>query len=981
MSDQSGWTRLPGPAIIVVLAIAGAILLGGAPRGGAPPLTDRPLRVGVNLALEEASDGTIAATLDAVAAHDLVWVRQRFPWDALEPQRGRFAWEQADRIITAAHARGLQVIAVLDGSPAWARPQAPANPLAPPQDGRDFGRFVAAFAARYGDRVDYYQIWDEPNIQSHWSGPISAAGYVSLLREGALAVRQADPGARVLAAALAPTLERGPWNLDEIEFLREMYRAGAAPWFDIAAAQPFGFEAPPTAWARRDRLNFARVKLLRAEMERAGDGQKPIWGVRYGWHARATDADADSIWGDVTLAQQAAWAGEAAARVQREWPWLGALLWATWQPAAPADDPVWGFALLDAEGAPRAALSELATAAQAASVVQPGHYAMDHPALRWQGEWRHAAGAADVGRSGNTLIIPFEGTRLDLHVQRGPFWGVFWVEIDGQPANALPRDGAGRAYLALYDPRGGAQWVAVARRLMPGRHTARLTAEGGWGQWALIGFAVEGIETWPDERGIGMGFLAIAASLVVIRSRRWPFAVLRPLRVPVLALGEAVRRWARSFEEAPALRQAIALGCAIALYAAVPFPWAMLPLGATGWLISRAPAPGLALIAFAIPFYYIQKPLNNGGWLSYSEALIGAAFIWRIGRWQPEGGRNGLDRAVGLWVLVGIAAAWIAPDASGAWLALRRLVLAPAALYRLWRLLPTGRASVARCRWWTAAGLLAAGALVSIVGLADLARGGGELGRLRSVFYSPNEAALFLTRLWPLGVSLVLAAMHGRRVAPTRLSWWPILLSEVATGGMLLALALTFSRGAWLLGAPAGLLALSAFWRGGRRWLWGGLAASAMAGAALLVRGVDATLRLDVWRAAWAMWLDHPWLGAGLDGFQWLYPRYMALSAWREPLLYHPHNWLLEIATWTGVVGLAAACLMGWAGVRTWRRALAAGPSPILAGMGAGTIAGLAHGLVDAGYFLPHLALLTMLTLGMAAAGLGSEDAARERTR
>jgi len=44
-------------------------------------------------------------------------------------------------------------------------------------------------------------------------------------------------------------------------------------------------------------------------------------------------------------------------------------------------------------------------------------------------------------------------------------------------------------------------------------------------------------------------------------------------------------------------------------------------------------------------------------------------------------------------------------------------------------------------------------------------------------------------------------------------------------------------------------------------------------------------------------------------------------------------------------------------------------------------IAGLAHGLVDAGYFLPHLALLTMLTLGMAAAGLGNEDAARERTR
>ncbi len=1000
MSDQTGWTRLLGPAIVVALAVAGAILLGQATRASAPPFTDRPLRLGVNLALEAASDRAIAETLDAVAAHGLVWVRQRFPWDALEPQRGRFVWEQADRIIAAAQARGLRVIAVLDGSPAWARPQAPANPLAPPQDARDFGRFVAAFAARYGDRIDYYQIWDEPNIQPHWSGPVSAAGYVSLLREGALAARQADPGARVLAAALAPTLERGPWNLDEIEFLRGMYRAGAAPWFDIAAAQPFGFEAPPTAWARRDRLNFARVKLLRAEMERAGDGQKPIWSVRYGWYARASDDDGDSMWGAVTPTQQAAWAGEAAARAQREWPWLGALLWATWQPAAPPDDARWGFALVDADGAPRAALIELAAAARSASVARPGRYAMDHPALQWQGSWRQANGAADVGRSGDTLTIPFEGTQLDLQIQRGPFWGVFRVEVDGHPANALPRDSTGRAYLALYDPRGGAQWVTVARGLRPGRHTARLTAEGGWGQWALTGFAVGGA-SWPDERWMGAGFLAIAASLVVVRRRSLPQAMRGRAWAPALALWGAAKRWARSFEEAPTLWQAIALGGAVAFYAAVPFPWAVAPLGLTGWLIARAPAPGLALIAFAIPFYYIQKPLNNGGWLSYSEALIGAAFVWRIGRWRPEGGRNGLDRAVGLWVLAGVAAAWIAPDASGAWLALRRLVLAPAAFYRLWRLLPTGRATVERCRWWTAAGLLAAGLLVSIVGVADLARGGGELGRLRSVFYSPNEAALFLTRLWPLGMSLILSALTfsssslhevmkgkgqkfiapslsqarsdlrpigGEGVVALCPSWWLVFLPGVATAGMLLALALTFSRGAWLLGAPAGLLALGACWRGRRWWVWGGWAVAATAGAALLVRGVDATLRLSVWRAAWAMWLDHPWLGAGLDGFQWLYPRYMALSAWREPLLYHPHNWPLEIATWMGIVGLATAGLVGWAGIRAWRRAMAA-PSPILAGMGAGLVAGLAHGMVDAGYFLPHLALLTMLTLGMAAAG------------
>ena len=117
------------------------------------------------------------------------------------------------------------------------------NPLAPPVETRDFGDFALAFAGRYADQIDHYQIWDEPNIAPHWGAhEIDPAAYARLLREGAIQVRAADPDAVVLLAALAPTVESGGANLSELSFLDALYRWGAAEWFDVVAAQPYDFD-------------------------------------------------------------------------------------------------------------------------------------------------------------------------------------------------------------------------------------------------------------------------------------------------------------------------------------------------------------------------------------------------------------------------------------------------------------------------------------------------------------------------------------------------------------------------------------------------------------------------------------------------------------------------------------------------------------------------------------------------------------------
>ena len=123
-------------------------------------------------------------------------------------------------------------MAVLDGSPGWARAPADANnPLAPPQRRADLGRFAEAFAKRYGQVLRFYQVWDEPNIQPHWGqGLVDAAEYAGLLHEAAVQLRAADPDAVILAAALAPNFEPGGLNQSDITYLDDLYQAGAAPW-------------------------------------------------------------------------------------------------------------------------------------------------------------------------------------------------------------------------------------------------------------------------------------------------------------------------------------------------------------------------------------------------------------------------------------------------------------------------------------------------------------------------------------------------------------------------------------------------------------------------------------------------------------------------------------------------------------------------------------------------------------------------------
>ena len=126
--------------------------------------------------------------------------------------------------------------------------------------------------------------------------------------------------------------------------------------------------------------------------------------------------------------------------------------------------------------------------------------------------------------------------------------------------------------------------------------------------------------------------------------------------------------------------------------------------------------------------------------------------------------------------------------------------------------------------------------------------------------------------------------------------------------------------------------------------------------------------RIDLWRAAGRMGLQHPFLGVGPDNFRRLYGSYLQLQRFDDRI--YANNLYFELFATVGLVGLSAfsaflVAVFSKIG-RTWRLATEQEYKLVSAGIGIALAAYCIHGLVD--YFLtftPTYGLFWMLA-GMA---------------
>ena len=74
----------------------------------------------------------------------------------------------------------------------------------------------------------------------------------------------------------------GVTSMDDLEFIRRMYRAGAKGYFDVLGSHPYAFGSSPAMESDDGIADFLRPEEQRAVMLEFGD-DSPIWATEFGW--------------------------------------------------------------------------------------------------------------------------------------------------------------------------------------------------------------------------------------------------------------------------------------------------------------------------------------------------------------------------------------------------------------------------------------------------------------------------------------------------------------------------------------------------------------------------------------------------------------------------------------------------------------------------------------------------------------------------
>lgn len=235
---------------------------------------------------------------------DLQWVKITVSWRQVEANRGQLDLSEIEAAVNAFDAAGLNILLTLTGAPDWARESANNDSRilgedGPPDDMALFGTFAGTVAGRFKGRVDAYEIWNEPNLRREWNSPkhkLGVASYILMISEGARAIKNADPDAKIISAGLAPTgFNDGLNAVDDRVFLQDLFSNSVTEMVNAIGAHPNGWANPPDSTCcnqpagvdthfdnRRfffqDTLNDYRQIMIRNNASNV-----PIWVTSFGW--------------------------------------------------------------------------------------------------------------------------------------------------------------------------------------------------------------------------------------------------------------------------------------------------------------------------------------------------------------------------------------------------------------------------------------------------------------------------------------------------------------------------------------------------------------------------------------------------------------------------------------------------------------------------------------------------------------------------
>lgn len=246
--------------------------------------------------------GTLEDSLVAKAAEiGVKWTRLGASWPSVEKTKGIYNWDETDKAFETAIRNGITpFITIGGGNNLYSEMTTYDDPeLAaiygyrpePPVKNKDamaaWLQFVKATIERYRDKIDYWEVWNEPNHRNYWGAKPDGSEYGKLLAETAKLIRELDPDSKIIGGSMAGI---DPTFTDD--FLSE----GCADLIDIISYHNYG--AIP-----EDRV-YASIELW--EVINKHNPELELWQGECGYpsHSSTRDYRGRAPWG---LNIQAKW--------------------------------------------------------------------------------------------------------------------------------------------------------------------------------------------------------------------------------------------------------------------------------------------------------------------------------------------------------------------------------------------------------------------------------------------------------------------------------------------------------------------------------------------------------------------------------------------------------------------------------------------------------------------------------------------------
>ena len=337
----------------------------------ATELDPGPFEVTLGINPTELTDEELDRSLDLAVDAGVTQIQSGATWWFLNlgRQPRDYDWTDLDRLLSATEARDLRVVLRLSGSPSWIHGGSVGDgapgletiwrpPVYSETQLRHWGDFVADVVSRYGNRVAFYELWNEPNGIDYWRPGPDPAGFASLLRTGYLRAKHADPDVLIANGGLS---RNDIGYLETLyEELRNTYPDAEANghFFDILGVHPYSRDVAPSTVT--DELvssgeyglideNFIAFTRMHDVLVEHGEGDKLLYLGEYGFSTTET-------WMDPVPDERRARYLVEAFTIAERYPYVLGL---NWYDFLPYDDAQAAWAIMEQDGRPTATFEAL----------------------------------------------------------------------------------------------------------------------------------------------------------------------------------------------------------------------------------------------------------------------------------------------------------------------------------------------------------------------------------------------------------------------------------------------------------------------------------------------------------------------------------------------------------------------------------------------------------------------------------------------